>query len=126
MKRLILAISLIAATIIISLASLGILGNTNERMFRHLDEITEYAELEDYNALNSTVKETSEQWEKEKPLLNILIGQTQTNEITDDLRMIELFALEGNKESVLLYVYECKTTLERIKSTNDPSLSTIL
>ncbi len=126
MKRLILAISLIITTIIISLASLGILDNTNERMLKRLDEIIEYTETDDYNALNSTVKETSEQWKKEKPLLNILIGQKETNEITDDLKMIEYFAREGNKESVLLYVYECKTTLERIKSTNEPSLSTIL
>lgn len=126
MKRLILAISLIVTTIIISLASLSILDNTNERMLQRLDQIIEYTETDDYNALNSTVKETYEQWKKEKPLLNILIGQKETNEITDDLKMIEHFARNGNKESVLLYVYECKTTLERIKSTNEPSLSTIL
>ena len=125
MKRLILAISLIVTTIIISLASLSILNNTNERMLQRLDQIIEYTETDDYNALNSTVKETYEQWKKEKPILNILIGQKETNEITDDLKMIEHFARNGHKESVLLYVYECKTTLERIKSTNEPSLSTI-
>ena len=81
MKRLILAISLIVTTIIISLASLSILNNTNERMLQRLDEIIEYTETDDYNALNSTVKETYEQWKKEKPILNILIGQKETNEI---------------------------------------------
>lgn len=126
MKRLVLAISLIITTIIISLASLIVLDNTNERMLQQLDKIIECTNTEDFNALNGAVKEACKQWEKEKPLLNILIGQKEINEITDDLKLIVYFAREGNKESVLLYVYECKTALERIKNTNEPSFSTIL
>ncbi len=126
MKRLILAISLIVTTIVIALISLGTVEKANEKMVDRLDEITIYAMEGSYNLLNESVGEAISQWEEEKPILNILIGQQQTNEITGTLRMIEHFAREGNKESILLYIYECKTELEKIKITNEPSLSTIL
>lgn len=126
MKRLILAISLIVTTIVIALISLGTVEKANEKMVGRLDEITKHAMEGSYNLLNESVGEAISQWEEEKPVLNILIGQQQTNEITGTLRMIEHFAREGNKESILLYIYECKTELEKIKITNEPSLSTIL
>ncbi len=126
MNRLALAIILITSTVILSFSSLGIMKNTNEKMLTHLETVTKYANEENYTALNNAAKEATAQWEKEKPLLNVLIGQKETNEITGSLQMIEYFALEGNKESVLMYIYQCKTDLERIKSTNEPSLSTIL
>ncbi len=126
MKRFILAISLIVVAVVISIISLVAIEKTNEKMFSEIDNIVKYANEDNYTALNEAVKKTTEQWEKEKPLLNILIGQQETNEITDNLRMIEFFAKEGNKESLLLYIYECKTTMERIKATNEPSFSTIL
>ncbi len=126
MKRFILAICLIAVAVVISIISLVAIEKTNEKMFAEIDNILKYTNEDNYTALNQAVKEITEQWEKEKPLLNILIGQKETNEITDNLRMIEFFAKEGNKESLLLYIYECKTTMERIKTTNEPSFSTIL
>lgn len=126
MKRLILAISLIVTTIVIALISLAAVEKANEKMVDRLDEITKHAMEGSYNLLNESVGEAISQWEEEKPVLNILIGQQQTNEITGTLRMIEHFAREGNKESILLYIYECKTELEKIKITNEPSLSTIL
>ncbi len=125
MKRLVLAIALITSTIVIGFSSLGIIDNINEKMYIQLDEVTKYAKEENYTALNAATKEANEQWKKQMPILNILIGQQGTNDITTSLRMIEYFANEGNKESVLMYIYECRANLEKIKSTNEPSLSTI-
>ena len=125
MKRLVLAIILIAATVVIGFASLVLIENINSKMYLKLDEVTKYAKEENYPSLNTAIVKATDEWEKQKPVLNVLVGQQGTNEITTNLRMIEYFAKEGNKESVLLYVYECKSDLEKIKITNEPSLSTI-
>ena len=126
MKRLTLAICLIVTTIIISIISLVVIENVNEKMLSELDSVTKYAKENNYALLIDAVDHTISQWEKEKPLLNILIGQQSTNEITEDLNMIRFLAHNGENESIFLYIYECKTKLEKIKSTNEPSLSTIL
>ena len=125
MKRLVLAIILITSTVIAGFASLVLIENINSKMYLNLDEVTQYAKEENYPSLNTAIVKMTDEWEKQKPVLNVLIGQQGTNEITTNLRMIEYFAKEGNKESVLLYVYECKADLEKIKITNEPSLSTI-
>ncbi len=125
MKRLILAIGLVVLTFAISIFSLIVVEKTNERMHSNLDSILICAKEKKTAALNEAVENTMIQWEKEKPLLNILIGQQGTNEITSDLKMIKHFSSAGDTDSLFLYIYECKTELERIKNTNEPSLSTI-
>lgn len=125
MKRLALAIFLVGLTFGISIFSLIAVEKANERMHSSLDSILIYAKEKKTAALNEAVENTMIQWEKEKPLLNILIGQQGTNEITSDLKMIQYFSHNGNTDSLFLYIYECKTELERIKNNNEPSLSTI-
>ncbi len=125
MKRLVLAIALIASTVAIGVASLIIVDRAEEKMSARLDNIIKWVNEENPQQLNTAIDNALTQWKKEKPILNVLIGQQETNEITSDLRMIEHFSVTGDKSTLLLYTYECKTDLEKIKITNEPSLSTI-
>ncbi len=126
MNRLVLAIALISLTIIVGVASLFVISNAEKNMVVELDSVLKYAREENPDLLNKSIERATKQWEKETPLLNILIGQQETNQIMHDLRMIERFAREGDKSTLILYVCECKTDLEKIRITNEPSLSTIL
>lgn len=125
MKRLVLAIALIASTVAIGVVSLVIVDRAEKKMSAELDNIIKCVIEENPQQLSTAIDNTLTRWEKEKPLLNILIGQQQTNQIISDLRMIEHFSVNGDKSTLLLYAYECKTDLEKIKITNEPSLSTI-
>ncbi len=126
MNRLILAIALISLTVFVGVVSLFVISNAEKNMLIELDNVLKYAHEENTELLNNSLQRAMRQWKKEKPLLNILIGQRETNQITHDLRMIEHFAREGDKNTLILHVCECKTNLEKIRITNEPSLSTIL
>ncbi len=125
MKRFVLAIALIASTVAIGVFSLIIVDSAEGKMSSELDNIIKWVNEENPQQLNTAIDNALTQWKKEKPILNVLIGQQETNEITSDLRMIEHFSVTGDKSTLLLYTYECKTDLEKIKITNEPSLSTI-
>ena len=126
MKRLVLAIALIVATMAVGVISLVVINSTEKSMLVELDNISKYANEENIEELNKAIEGALLQWERKKPILNVLIGQQETNQIIHDLRMIEHFAREGDKSTLILYVCECKTDLEKIRITNEPSLSTIL
>lgn len=125
MKRLIPAISMILTTVILGIVSLIYIDKAEEAMVTASDNILKYAYEENYNEMNKAVDGALKQWNGKKPFLNIFLGQKETNEITSHLMMVRQFALEGDKTSVILYTYECKTALDRIKRTNEPSFSTI-
>lgn len=126
MNRLVLAIALISLTVFVGVASLFVISNAEKNMLVELDKVLKYAHEENTELMNEALEGAIRQWEREKPILNILIGQQETNQIIHDLRMIEHFAREGDKSTLILYVYECKADLEKIRITNEPSLSTIL
>ncbi len=125
MKRLVMAIALILITVTTGIISLVVIDKVEEKMVSKLDNIIKWVNEENSTQLNKAIDDTFKQWDTEKPIMNILIGQQETNEITADLKMIEHFSVNGDKSALLLYIYECKTDLEKIKTTNEPSLSTI-
>ncbi|MBQ8183596.1 MAG: DUF4363 family protein [Clostridia bacterium] len=125
MKRLIPAVIMICVTIILGIISLMYIDKADETMTTAADKILKYANEENYEKLNESVDDALSLWNRKKPVLNIFLGQKETNEITSHLMMVRQFSLEGDKASVILYTYEFKTSLDRIKRTNEPSLSTI-
>ena len=126
MNRPLIAVIFIIVAVCIAVTSLFYINNTHETMTGLLGDVLESATADNKQETKSRLENTIKQWEKKDDLLNILIGQAETNDVKNSLSMAVHFSKIGDMESVILYINECKVELERIKNANEPSLSTIL
>lgn len=126
MNRPLIAVIFIIVAVCIAVTSLFYINNTHETMTELLGDVLESATADNKQETKSRLENTMKQWEKKDDLLNILIGQAETNDVKNSLSMAVHFSKIGDMESVILYINECKVELERIKNANEPSLSTIL
>lgn len=126
MNRVVTAVSFIAVAIFISVASLMYIGETHETMEVLLTDVLEIAIAEDKEKTEAGLNKTLYEWEKRDDILNVLLGQTETNDVKTALNMAMYFCDIGDTDSAVLYINECRVQLERIESTNSPSFSTIL
>ncbi len=126
MNRVVTAVSFIAVAIFISVASLMYIGETHETMEVLLTDVLESAIAEDKEKTEAGLNKTLYEWEKRDDILNVLLGQTETNDVKTALNMAMYFCDIGDTDSAVLYINECRVQLERIESTNSPSFSTIL
>lgn len=126
MKRVVTAVVFIAVAIFISVASLMYIGETHETMEVLLTEVLESAIAEDKEKTEAGLNKTLYEWEKRDDILNVLLGQAETNDVKTALNMAMYFCDIGDTDSAVLYINECRVQLERIESTNSPSFSTIL
>lgn len=126
MNRPLIAVIFIIVAVCIAVTSLFYINNTHETMTELLGDVLESATADNKQETKSRLENTIKQWEKKDDLLNILIGQAETNDVKNSLSMAVHFSKIGDMESVILYINECKVELERIKNANEPSLSTIL
>ena len=126
MNRPLIAVIFIIVAVCIAVTSLFYINNTHETMTEHLGDVLESPIADNKQETKSRLENTMKQWEKKDDLLNILIGQAETNDVKNSLSMAVHFSEIGDMESVILYINECKVELERIKNANEPSLSTIL
>ena len=126
MNRQLIAVIFIIVAVCIAVTSLFYINNTHETMTELLGDVLESATADNKQETKIRLENTIKQWEKKDDLLNILIGQAETNDVKNSLSMAVHFSKIGDMESVILYINECKVELERIKNANEPSLSTIL
>lgn len=126
MKRLVTAAVFIAVAIFISVASLMYIGETHETMEVLLTDVLESAIAKDKEKTEARLNKTLYEWEKRDDVLNVLLGQAETNDVKTALNMAMYFCDIGDTDSAVLYINECRVQLERIESTNSPSFSTIL
>lgn len=126
MNRPLIAVIFIIVAVCIAVTSLFYINNTHETMTELLGDVLESATADNKQETKIRLENTIKQWEKKDDLLNILIGQAETNDVKNSLSMAVHFSKIGDMESVILYINECKVELERIKNANEPSLSTIL
>ncbi len=125
MKRLVVSILILVFAVGISIFSVIFIKNSCDEAVSGLDDILSNAITENAEEVNRLAVQTNEYWETKKNLMNILIGQQHTNDITKTLHQIIFFAQIGDYESVLLHTEECKEDLHLIIESNEPKLSTI-
>lgn len=126
MNRPLIAVIFIIVAVCIAVTSLFYINNTHETMTKLLGDVLESATADNKQETKTRLDNTMKEWEKKDDLLNVLIGQAETNDVKNALSMAVHFSEIGDMESVILYINECRVQLERIKNTNEPSLSTIL
>ena len=126
MKRLVIAILMLVISIGIGVSSLFFVKKACNEAIQGLDGILQNAVTENKEEVNRLAVQVNEQWENEKFLLNILIGQGETNEIKKELEIILYFTKIRDYDSVILFSEECKGDLMNIIVSNEPNLSTIL
>ena len=126
MNRPLIAVIFIIVAVCIAVTSLFYINNTHETMTEHLGDVLESAIADNKQETKIRLDNALKEWEKKDDLLNVFIGQTETNDVKNALSMAVHFSEIGDMESVILYINECRVQLERIKNTNEPSLSTIL
>ena len=126
MNRPLIAVIFIIVAVCIAVTSLFYINNTHETMTEHLGNVLESATADNKQETKIYLDKALKEWEKKDDLLNVFIGQTETNDVKNALSMAVHFSEIGDMESVILYINECRVQLERIKNTNEPSLSTIL
>lgn len=125
MNRTVIAVILLLTAIGIGVFSLAGINTYCNRTVERLDTILENAVNENAQEVNTLAIRANEEWEKEKSLLNVLIGLGGTNDITDDMQKMMWFSQIGDLNSVILYAEECKVDFEIIKESAKPNLSTI-
>ena len=126
MNRPLIAVIFIIVAVCIAVTSLFYINNTHETMTEHLGDVLKSATANNKQETKIRLDNALKEWEKKDDLLNVFIGQTETNDVKNALSMAVHFSEIGDMESVILYINECRVQLERIKNTNEPSLSTIL
>ena len=126
MNRPLIGYIFIITAIAIAVSSLFYIKHTHKTMDEKLDIVLDSAIKDDKSAVKRNIEKVLSEWENKVDILNIILGQGETNDIKNPLNMAYKFSLLGDTESVILYITECKTHLERIENTNQPSLSTIL
>ena len=126
MNRPLIAVIFIIVAVCIAVTSLFYINNTHKTMTEHLGDVLESATADNKQETKIRLDNALKEWEKKDDLLNVFIGQTETNDVKNALSMAVHFSEIGDMESVILYINECRVQLVRIKNTNEPSLSTIL
>ncbi len=125
MNRPLIAVIFILVAIGIAVTSLFYIKDTHKTMTAILDTTLEIAKNNNKEETKKHIHNTLKEWEERDDLLNVLIGQAETNDVKSALTMAVYFAELGDTEQAILYINECKVELERIKNTNELSLSTI-
>lgn len=125
-NRPLIAIIFLVISIIIGIFSLVFIEMNCEEMIDMLDTVVEYTQKDKTNEVNKQLNKTVEKWEKIKPILNLIVGQGETNEIRNDLNKAIFFLEYGDTTSMILYIEECKMDLNKIIVSNEPTITTIL
>lgn len=126
MNRLVTATVFIVLAICIAVTSLLYINHAQREMEELLKDAIESAVAKDTEQTRLGVEKALNQWEKHDDLLNIFLGQTETNDVKNSLNMAMYFLQTNDLQSVILYINDCRCELERIKTSNAPSFSTIL
>ncbi len=125
MKRPLIATLFLVVCIVLGVVSLAYVEYSCSALIKQV----EFAE-ECLMTRNSTEAQTSfieliDLFEKHRPILNLISGQGDTIEIRGDLNKAIYFLNYGDYETALLHLQECKSDLNKMIASNEPTLTTI-
>ncbi len=126
MGRFKIAIAILIVTLIIGILSTVYITYTCGNLVESLNTVITFVRKKDSNKTAIELQKAIDEFEKMRPVLNVLIGQGETNEIRGDLNKAIFFTNIKSGESALLYLEECKMDLNRIITSTLPTISTIL
>ncbi len=126
MGRFKIAVIILAITFAIGILSTVYITVTCGNLVENLNTVIIYVRKKDLSKTAAELQKAIDEFEKMRPVLNVLIGQGETNEIRGDLNKAIFFTNIKSGESTLLYLEECKMDLNRIITSTLPTISTIL
>lgn len=126
MTRFKIAIVILIAALILSIASLIFIQSTCSQLIDTLDNVIVNIAQKNKEGAVFSLNQAIDYYEKIKPVLNIIVGQGETIEIRGDLNKAIFFVNMKDYQSAILHLEECKTDLNKIIVSNIPSISTVL
>lgn len=126
MNRTVIAILFIIIAVAIGITSLVYVENTYDKMNTLMEAVSESASADNKEKTMQLLEEAENRWDNHKKVLNIFLGQGETNTVKSHIKTATLFAKHGDMESVIIYTHECQVELYRIRESNRPSWNTIL
>ncbi len=123
--------TVVASVILILCFTLGIsallyVETACKEMIDIIDETIISVSLENDEEISENLIRAIDEWEKSRPWLNLIVGQDDTTEIRGNLNKSIFFCNYKDYNSAILHLQECKTGLNRIITTTEPTISTIL
>lgn len=121
---------LIAVIFLISSISIGMfsLFFTEKKCGETIETLNETAYVinkKNTEEIEKSLSKSVEKWESVRPILNLICGQGETNEIRSELNKAIFFANIGDYQTSLLYIEECKADINKIIASNEPTITTI-
>ncbi len=126
MNRKWIAIIILVFSVALSIISLIFIETTCGNLIDELDKVIVSVRKKEPDTAKKQLQMVVDDFEKAKPFLNILLGQSETIEVRNDLNKAIFFVNIKDKDACILHLQECKTDLNKIIVSNLPSISTIL
>ncbi len=126
MKRFRIAVMILVLTIVAGIASTYYIDRSCAHLIDRLNLVLVDVGAGEKESSAKKLQYVIDEFEKIKPFLNVLVGQGETTEIRTDLNKSVFFINTENKDAAILHLQECKMDLNRIITTNFPTISTIL
>lgn len=125
MNRTLVASLLLACCILIGIMTLTYIEHTCADMIEITDDTISAILTENQVQLEKSISQSIKLLEKNRPFLNIITGQDETIELRGNLNKAIFFCNCKEYDTAVLHLQEYKTTLNRIISSNEPTISTI-
>lgn len=126
MKRLIAAIVLIVAAILLSVLGYNDMRKSGKMLIDSFKETVNAVESGDENAVNSKLRDSLDVWEKHKTRFEIYINHDELDDIQDATKELEQH-LNGSREvEVKDLCLDCISKLEHIIDAETPSIGELL
>ncbi len=125
MKRPIVATIFLVISILLGVVSLAYTEYSCSSLIAQVEKAEKNIKAQNNSEAQKSFIELIDLFEKHKPVLNLLSGQGDTIEIRGNLNKAIFFLNCGDYDSSLLHLQECKTVLNKIITSNEPTLTTV-
>lgn len=125
MKRPLIATLFLVVCIVLGVVSLAYVEYSCSTLIKQVEFAEECLMTRNSNAAQTSFIELIDLFEKHRPILNLISGQGDTIEIRGDLNKAIYFLNYGDYETALLHLQECKSDLNKMIASNEPTLTTI-
>ncbi len=125
MNRIAVAVVLLVLSLSIGIFSYFYIENSCKKIEADLAEIEIAVASDDSEKIKSLCRTANTFWDEAEHIFSVLVGLDNTHDITEDLKKMEYFAMLSDSKSVILYLEECRLTLQEIKNAEKISFSTV-
>ncbi len=125
MNRTIIASVILVLCLTIAVGSLIYIENACNDMIMTVDITMHSIMTQNEEALIKNLHTLIEKTERNRPFLNIIMGQEESIELRGNLNQAIYYCNCNDYETAILHLQEYKTNLNRIISLNEPTPSTI-